>query len=65
MTATSDAMEIITGEIGFIAFFLISCLLISMFFSEKILYYYLLLVFLGELIFNSQKLAELYRKVAA
>jgi uncharacterized membrane protein len=65
MNASSTAVEEFTGQIGFIVFFLISCLLVSMFFNEKVLYYYLLLVFAGEVVMNSTKVANLYRKVAA
>jgi len=64
MNATSTAIEEFTGQIGFITFFLVSCLLISTFFSEKVLYWFLILVFAGEVLTNGSKLKSLYGKVA-
>lgn len=52
-----------TEQIGFIVFFLISCLLISLFFDRKILYGFLVLVFAGEILANARKISTLYGKV--
>ncbi len=59
----NEAMQDFTEQIGFIIFFLVTTLLVSMVANEKILHAYLLLIFAGEVIFNAQKIKTLYGKV--
>lgn len=63
MSDLSETMELFTEQIGFIIFFLISCLMISLFFERKILNGFLILVFAGEVLANAGKVKNLYGKV--
>lgn len=48
-----------TRSYGYVVFFIFISLLISLFFKEKVLFYFLLLVFFGMLLANADKISFL------
>lgn len=60
---SDEIMQEFTGQFGFIIFFLVSSLLISLTFGEKVLYGYLLLVFLSQMVLNADKIGSIIRKI--
>lgn len=61
MTNT-QVMEQFTSDFGFTVAFLIGALGINVFFGSKVLYWYLMLVFLSMLVMNYQKLNYFFQK---
>jgi hypothetical protein len=56
--ANTDMTEF-TESFGFIIFFLVMCLTLTMFFGDKVLFYFLVLILAGMVTVNQPKITSL------